>query len=76
MTPASDRPESRYVLEIVAVRDPLHHLGVDRTPEYRLRGLLKGLLRSGGFRCVRITPASIVAPPVAGGVASSSSTKG
>lgn len=61
MTPP---PNPRFVLTVEALPDPLargRQEGTARDPAYRMKLLLKHMLRALGFRCVKLTP--VVAPP-------------
>lgn len=55
MTPPAQNP--RFVLTLEALPDPnaKHGEKYARDSEYRLKLLLKRMLRSFGFRCVKIT---------------------
>jgi hypothetical protein len=57
-----DRP--RYSLLIEVGPDPIaRHRGIHRSPEYRLKVLLKRLLRDLGLRAVEVRPAHPVHGP-------------
>ena len=46
-----------FTLVLVPVRDPCERNGhAARTPEYRLKILLKALVRGYGFRCASVKP--------------------
>ena len=50
-------PPERFALVIADIGDPAHRQGLhERDAAYRLRGVLKALLRGYGFRCVRVAP--------------------
>jgi hypothetical protein len=54
----------RTILVIEAGPDPLYvHHGINRDPNYRLRVLLKRLLRDLGFKCVSCGPETPPKPP-------------
>jgi hypothetical protein len=55
MTPG----RTTFELTIRDAGDPLAaRTGHERDPEYRLRAVLKSLLRLHGFRAIRVTPTS------------------
>lgn len=61
-TEVVDADDARsFRLTIRALPDPLAEFngGAERSPVYRLRQLLKPLLRANGFRCVSVGPESL-----------------
>lgn len=54
----------RSVLVIEAVADPLErNHGINRSANYRLKLVLKRLLRDYGFKCIRCGPETPPQPP-------------
>ena len=64
MSAPPDPPPPRFTLTVEALPDPLagpRREGVARDPAYRLKLLLKHMLRALGFRCVEVI--TVLEPP-------------